>query len=305
MTNLTLFSLLITAVLQFCRGFQFIREEHDQTIYERRSEQKSRLRSALTFNILGGHLSPRRKFYVQVYTWRSRTYTEACGGTIVSSQWVVTAAHCVYGAKTKDVYIYVGDFAQPVPVNNRQNISKIFEYQEFEEASLKNDIAMIKVKNFQFPESSILPLCVDVEPDYCSLLATCGMGRTSREHIFLSVVLKELYLLEESSILPAKNKSFTRVPKYRHGRTFGGDSGNPLYTFKHSSPNSDVSYVNNEPRCLYGVASNNPYWRAWFGLFYAEQDLTPYSTTDSLQPTSSVQSTSSHWPPYHKSFCNS
>ena len=49
---------------------------------------------------------------------------------------------------------------------------------------------MIKVKNFQFPESSILPLCVDVEPDYCSLLATCGMGRTSREHIFLAVVLK-------------------------------------------------------------------------------------------------------------------
>ena len=102
MTNLTLFSLLITAILVFCRGFQFIRKENDQTfnLDERRTEQKSRLRSALTFNILGGHLSPRRRFYVQVYTWRSRTYTEACGGTIVSSQWVVTAAHCVYGAKS-------------------------------------------------------------------------------------------------------------------------------------------------------------------------------------------------------------
>ena len=67
----------------------------------------------------------------------------------------------------------------------------------YDDSSLANDIAMLKILNHVFPEHAILPPCKEYEPAYCSILAVCGTGRSTRRHHYLSLVLKELYLLQE------------------------------------------------------------------------------------------------------------
>ena len=77
---------------------------------------------------------------------------QSCGGSILSANWIVSAAHCfVFGsdyrpdAEASDVEIVAGITKLGVDVAPRIQVSEIISHPDYDPASTKNDIALLKL----------------------------------------------------------------------------------------------------------------------------------------------------------------
>ena len=70
-----------------------------------------------------------------------------CGASLISEQWILTAAHCVDGKTKREVRAFVGLYDKSSPAEPAVAISKIVIHPEYDPNTSDNDIALLKLSS--------------------------------------------------------------------------------------------------------------------------------------------------------------
>lgn len=116
-------------------------------------------------NIVGGQPAQ-----ISDYPWQVSLQTSAnrhfCGGSVINSTWILTAAHCVQGTATSDIRVYAGATDQTRPGGQYAQAAQIIVHPNFNPSTMDNDIAVLRLVN-------PLLLGLNVQPIPTPLKAHC------------------------------------------------------------------------------------------------------------------------------------
>ncbi|NWU96699.1 OVCH2 protein, partial [Upupa epops] len=193
--------------------------------------------------IVGGHQANQGSHPWQVSLKRRQKHF--CGGTIVSAQWVVTAAHCILDRNLLQYLdVTAGDHDLRIRESGEQTlpVKYVIKHPNFDPRTPMNyDIALLKLDGAFIFSSSVLPACLPdpgekFEAGY--ICTACGWGRLNENGV-LPQVLHEVNL----PILDRKecSRALSTLKKPIQGDTIlcagfpdggkdacQGDSGGPL-----------------------------------------------------------------------------
>ncbi|CAG9862414.1 unnamed protein product [Phyllotreta striolata] len=131
-----------------------------------RKDNQFAIHDAIQARVIGGGVAKKGD-----YPWQAALKVKVkeksahwCGAIIISSKWVLTAAHCLQGY-TKGAYVIVaGDYNTEETEGTEQQkyIDEFFIHEKFRKGhKLNNDIALIKVKGSGFElNDHIQPICL-------------------------------------------------------------------------------------------------------------------------------------------------
>ncbi|KAK9969705.1 hypothetical protein ABG768_027857 [Culter alburnus] len=109
--------------------------------------------------IVGGNLSVEGQFPWQVSLHLQNVHM--CGGSIISSRWILTAAHCVYEYAYPVLWtVYVGLIEQPVSIVQSLAVEKIIFHSRYRPKGLDHDIALMKLVQPLIFNGFVEPICL-------------------------------------------------------------------------------------------------------------------------------------------------
>ncbi|XP_047739798.1 trypsin-like [Hyalella azteca] len=118
--------------------------------------------------------------YVRVYT-NSTVY--ACGGTLITQNLVLSAAHCLHGIRVTKVRVWLGllDRTKPEPGSLYQDSYTYHVHESYDPTTFVNDISVVVLPSSVVFTTRIQPACLppaDRQLDDVTVVAT-GWGLTS------------------------------------------------------------------------------------------------------------------------------
>ncbi|XP_054471728.1 transmembrane protease serine 3 [Anoplopoma fimbria] len=188
--------------------------------------------------IVGGNISKPGQFPWQVSLHFSSEHL--CGGSIITSRWVLTAAHCVYGFADPSMWVvHVGLTEQPVHGAQSLAVEQIIYHPRYRPKGLDYDIALIKLAMSLAFNGFVEPICLPNNGEEFEEGTMCwisGWGATEDEGE-TSVVLR-------SAVVPLLSTKTCNQPEVYQGLISSwmicagfleggtdscqGDSGGPL-----------------------------------------------------------------------------
>ena len=135
-------------------------KSNSQTIYSCDSNAACgcSMNSAVISRIVGGEMA-------SPFTWSwavsiSIQGLYLCGGSIISSSWIITAAHCMYGRSASSVIVYAGSTSRWSGTQSRRVIQTILHAQ-FNPTTYVNDMALLKLETpFSMSDPNLRLICL-------------------------------------------------------------------------------------------------------------------------------------------------
>ncbi|XP_060910010.1 transmembrane protease serine 3 [Labrus mixtus] len=194
--------------------------------------------------IVGGNISRLGQFPWQVSLHFSSEHL--CGGSIITSRWILTAAHCVYGFADPSMWVvHVGLTEQPVHGAQSLSVEQIIYHARYRPKGLDYDIALMKLSSPLVFNGLVEPICLPNHGEEFQTGTMCwisGWGSTEEEGE-TSVVLRSATVpllstktCNHPEVYQGLISSWMICAGYLEGGTDScqGDSGGPL-ACEHSS----------------------------------------------------------------------
>ncbi|XP_044731355.1 brachyurin-like [Chrysoperla carnea] len=182
--------------------------------------------------IIGGNnaLESQVPWHAHIFMFNEKGEKFTCGGSLISNNVVLTAAHCIIGYKFYELIFGEDEYEEIVLVNSKQ----VIPHQNYSTTTFEYDIGIINLPisiDFSDDVHAIsLPLLSETQMNYANKFAiTCGWGRTSSKANSESHILKILTMeLVNHQQCPVLYK--TKICAIAHGNEniCKGDSGGSL-----------------------------------------------------------------------------
>ncbi|XP_057314061.1 zinc metalloproteinase nas-15-like [Hydractinia symbiolongicarpus] len=198
-----------------------------------------------TSKVIGGVDAKRGAWPWQARLYKTNTYASYCGASLISTTWLVTAAHCVSGKSAKDITVHLGLHNLAKAENSIQEIlvRQIIVHPSYNKPTrMNNDIALLQLVKPAILNDRVKAVCLPKQGKAVKLGTKCyltGWGKTKHPG-GPSLVLQQTDLdIVDSSICHALNYGNYRIPVTKGMVCAGlghntiqsgchGDSGGPL-----------------------------------------------------------------------------